>query len=70
MCTHVFLFRFGEGVASSPSMGVVPTRGMDGQSCREGVSSGGEDEEEREEHPWSTRELELLDALVRNFGKS
>lgn len=51
-------------------MGVVPARGLDAQSSREGMSSGGEDEEEREEQPWSARELELLDALVRNFGES
>lgn len=47
-------------------MGVVPARGLDAQSSREGMSSGGEEEEE--EQPWSPRELELLDALVRNFG--
>lgn len=57
-----------EGMASSPSMGVVQGRGLDAQSSREGMSSGGEDEEEEEELPWSAREVELLDGLVRNFG--
>lgn len=53
-------------MASPPSMGVVRGRSLDAQSSREGMSSGGEDDEE--ELPWSAREVELLDALVRNFG--
>lgn len=44
------------------------TRGLDTQSPREAMSSGGEEEEEEE--PWSEREVELLDALVHNFGES
>lgn len=47
--------------------GVVRTRSVDTQSPREAMSSGGEEEEEEE--PWSERELELLDALVHNFGE-
>ncbi|CAB1119571.1 MYB [Ectocarpus sp. CCAP 1310/34] len=58
-----------QGIASSPSpspsMGVARPRGLDNQSSREGMSSGGEDDEEE---PWSAREVELLEALVRNFG--
>lgn len=56
-------------MASPPSMGgVVRARSLDAQSSREGMSSGGEGEEEEGELPWSAREVELLDALVRNFG--
>lgn len=47
-------------------MGVARPRGLDNQSPREGMSSGGEDDEEE---PWSAREVELLEALVRNFGR-
>lgn len=48
---------------------VVPLRGLDAQSSREGMSSSGGEDEEEAEQPWSARELELLDALVRNFGE-
>ena len=49
-------------------MGPGPPRGIDAQSSREGISSGGEEDGE-EEDPWSGRDLELLVALVRNHGK-
>lgn len=43
-------------------------RSLDGQSSREGISSGGEDEVEEEE-PWTAHEMELLENLVRSYGK-
>lgn len=49
-------------------MGVGRARSLDGQSSREGMSSGGE-EDGGEEEPWSAHDVELLDSLVRNYGE-
>ena len=65
---HRFLLAVLFAGLASPSVGLGPPRGIDAQSSRDGISSGGEEDGE-EEDPWSARDLELLVALVRNYGK-
>lgn len=68
---HVFdslwYLTYSAGIAS-PSVAYGRTRSLEGQSSREGISSGGEEDGDEEE-PWSAREVEFLDSLVRRYGE-